>query len=772
MTFLVTNLACFLLKISSAPNFRPSFHYFNWETAAFGTLISGISMFFVDGFYATGCVGLLIAIFLVIHYTTPPKSWGDVSQSLIYHQVRKYLLRLRQEHVKFWRPQVLLLINDPRRQYKLIQFCNALKKGALFVLGHVIVSDDFGGSVPEARKQQAAWMKYIDVSRVKAFIDVAIAPSLEWGARNLLMNAGLGGMRPNIIVIGMYNLDLFRAAQPLIDTSDIPRTENDNGRRDSEIERMKTPLPTDENRQERDITPAAWITILEDLLFRLKINVAVAKGFSKLALPSKGKSTGKKYIDLWPIQMSAQIAAEEGSEKQNVLTTNFDTYTMILQLGCVLHTVPKWRRAYKLRVAVFVEYEVDVKDERSRLQALLSRLRIEAEILVFWLACGDIKSYQVVVNGDYDGSNASAADHVDQVLKEEDWWQEMQVLRGRVQEPAASEQLVALEEEFEDVQAITTIKRRSSKFNSLSNLRQFVRSLSRRRSTSNVPIGPRLSMTTQRLDDGIVSGHAIYNSASESSDSDEYFDLENSDSETDTNGIHVQLSNVDDGLRGRSARKVPSRSQSDESVPKAKPEPLERRVSERFKENERSPLTPSEPARTPKTLTIPNTPGSAPLKTPLSIHSARSVDSRPRPSRRSSAAKFSSHPVPETAVSTDDGPGPSIMFAEPARMSPRKRSIYDRGFTPSASGFPSPLSVPLSFNDLPARAQHLILNELMRQHSAETAVVFTTLPSPEEGTCKSDEESVGYLSDLEVLCKDLPPVMLVQSNNITVTVNI
>jgi len=135
MTFLVMNLACFLLKIGSAPNFRPSFHFFNWQTALAGTIVSGAAMFFVDGLYATGCVGVLVVIFLIIHYTTPPKSWGDVSQSLIYHQVRKYLLRLRQEHVKFWRPQILLLVNSPRRQYKLIQFCNSMKKGSLYILG-------------------------------------------------------------------------------------------------------------------------------------------------------------------------------------------------------------------------------------------------------------------------------------------------------------------------------------------------------------------------------------------------------------------------------------------------------------------------------------------------------------------------------------------------------------------------------------------------------------------------------------------------------------
>jgi len=93
-TFLVTNLACFLLKISSAPNFRPSFHYFNWWTAFFGTLISGATMFFVDGGYATGCLGMLVILFSIIHFFTPPKSWGDVSQSLICKYVSGVLLFL------------------------------------------------------------------------------------------------------------------------------------------------------------------------------------------------------------------------------------------------------------------------------------------------------------------------------------------------------------------------------------------------------------------------------------------------------------------------------------------------------------------------------------------------------------------------------------------------------------------------------------------------------------------------------------------------------
>ena len=68
----------------------------------------------------------------------------------------------------------------------------------------------------------------------------------------------------------------------------------------------------------------SYVTILEDLLLRLQINVAVAKGFQGLEFPHKNREHSKKYIDLWPIQMSAEIAAE-GDNKRNVLTTNFDT---------------------------------------------------------------------------------------------------------------------------------------------------------------------------------------------------------------------------------------------------------------------------------------------------------------------------------------------------------------------------------------------------------------------------------------------------------------
>lgn len=335
MTFFVMNLACFLLKIGSAPNFRPAFKFFSWHTAFVGSVFSAAAMFFVDETYAASAICLLIFLFLIIHYTSPPKHWGDVSQNLIYHQVRKYLLRLRPEHIKFWRPQIILLINDPRHHTRLIQFCNSLKKGSLYILGHVIVTDDFNSGIHEAKLQQSAWTRYIsEFSRIKAFVQLTMSPTIEWGVRNLILSAGLGGMRPNIAVLGFYNMDDLRKSRPLTQIPEVPSTptraraeETIEGkaskrrRGDTSARLLEGFLPTDTIRTEGMMSVVSYLTILEDLTLRHRLNVAIGKGFQALETPHRDGHNTKKYIDLWPIQMSAEIT--DGSK--SILTTNFDT---------------------------------------------------------------------------------------------------------------------------------------------------------------------------------------------------------------------------------------------------------------------------------------------------------------------------------------------------------------------------------------------------------------------------------------------------------------
>ncbi|KAF3770889.1 hypothetical protein M406DRAFT_34308 [Cryphonectria parasitica EP155] len=718
LTFFTMNVACFLLRIGSAPNFRPGFKFFSWQSAFAGAIMSAAAMFFIDETSAATAVCLLIFLFLLLHYLSPPKHWGDISQSLIYHQVRKYLLRMKPEHIKFWRPQIILLVNDPRHQTRLIQFCNSMKKGALYILGHVIVTSDFTSGVQEAKSQQQAWTKYIsDASRIKAFVQLNMSPSITWGVRNLILSAGLGGMRPNIAVIGFYN---FRASS--IKEGKFPRRR----RGDTSARILEGHLPTDIIRTEGLMSASDYLTILEDLALRFRMNVAIGKDFHKLETPRHDGTNRKKYIDLWPVQMSAELQ----SEGKSVLTTNFDTYTLILQLGCILHSVQAWNKVYQLRVLVFVEYEEEVNSERGRVKALLEKLRIEADVLVFHLASGDLATYETIVSGQTVDPITDAM--VNDSLKDEQWWDELQTLRGRRNHMSASQELDSL------ANIVESTAGRPGVFNPHNDLESYGE---RRRHSiarmAELPKKPTVS-TLARLgvNMGIHTANLqpnVFDSSSESHSGS------TSENDTDTSDDEGNVDFNDDASAA---------SEGD--------------------------LGHIEPVRRPL----------------LSSPKSETPQERPGISRTASQVKFSGQAAPPETRYHDQGEvGPMVSFALEPESKPRTEppspgesqkdvaihipdllasyqlnSVEEEADNGPGGHNPS---LQLSFNDLPSRAQYLILNELLRQNSSDSAVLYTTLPIPAEGTCRSEEASVQYLSDIEVLCSDLPPVLLVLSNNMT-----
>ena len=110
IVYFAINFACLGLKLAGVPNFRPRFKYFTWWTALLGAIASlGIALY-LNWIMTSISIALLGAVAVYIYFFTPAKPWGDVSQALIFHQVRKYLLRLDASgstHTKLWRPSIL-----------------------------------------------------------------------------------------------------------------------------------------------------------------------------------------------------------------------------------------------------------------------------------------------------------------------------------------------------------------------------------------------------------------------------------------------------------------------------------------------------------------------------------------------------------------------------------------------------------------------------------------------------------------------------------------
>jgi len=201
LSYATVNLSCFLLDISGTPNFRPHWKYYSKWTAALGFIMAMAINFYLDVTFAVVAILIMIMLFVYLLYRGPEVAWGDVTQSLVFHQVRKYLLRMdsRKHHNKLWRPSIMLLQFD--LDVTLIDFCNILKKGGLYVIGNIVITHDFQETAAEALKNQRAWLKFITKSKIKAFTQTAVAPSFRIGCQNLLMMGGIGALTPNTVVV-------------------------------------------------------------------------------------------------------------------------------------------------------------------------------------------------------------------------------------------------------------------------------------------------------------------------------------------------------------------------------------------------------------------------------------------------------------------------------------------------------------------------------------------------------------------------------------------
>lgn len=507
---------------------------------------------------------------------------------------------------------------------------------------------------------------------------------------------------------------------------------------------------------------------------------------------------------------------------------------MILQLGYILRTVPAWKSVYNLRVIVFVEYESEVQEERGRVKALLEKLRIDAQVLVFWLASGNLSTYETIIHGHVKSRETETL--VNECLKKQEWWEDLQNYRGSLS-------MTETQEYASIAQVLGSTSGRPGLYNphgGPSDGRD-----RRRHSLAQLTELPRKPSMSQLVKWGVNMGIHTQNlpfNVLESSDTDLGAESDTGSDSSETLGMDGRYSDVESvsggGDEGRpllgSARR--RRSFADVSV-RAKSPRAERRVKRSRSPTKKSSYgTISDSRAGGEALMEPrhSSKNGSGSQTPRGILKSE----RPPLSRHgSSAPRFSSNLVPETTITNEDGTGPRIMFAEAGvrteRPSISRQSSYGRGAgaesgpgtetptdkkvsfaevapdTParsrrssmskgSDSGGDASVNIPgllasyqlpeeetnktgssystqglsLSFNDLPSRAQHLILNELMRQNSGSTAVMLTTLPIPQENTCQSEEASLAYLSDVEVLCNGLPPVLLVLSNHMTVTVSL
>ena len=136
----------------------------------------------------------------------PETNWGSSAQGQVFVDAIKAAHKVTetQDHVKNYRPKILVMSGNPGHRPALVDFANLItKKTSLLICGHVMTGDSVSIRYLNTLKDNVQnWMKDHEI---QGFYLVNHSETFEAGARNCITMAGLGKLSPNLLLMGFKN---------------------------------------------------------------------------------------------------------------------------------------------------------------------------------------------------------------------------------------------------------------------------------------------------------------------------------------------------------------------------------------------------------------------------------------------------------------------------------------------------------------------------------------------------------------------------------------
>lgn len=211
MCYGFVNLACALQTLLKTPNWRPRFKFYHWSLSILGVSLCLAVMFMTSWYFALLAMAIAGVVYKYIEYRGAEKEWGDGIRGLALSAARFSLLRLEEgpPHTKNWRPQLLILTKlDDKLNVKhkrLFSLASQLKAGKGLTIGVTVVEGQFGKMYGEAQAARQSIRQAIESENVKGFPEVVVTESVTDGISHLIQTSGLGGMKPNTVILGWPN---------------------------------------------------------------------------------------------------------------------------------------------------------------------------------------------------------------------------------------------------------------------------------------------------------------------------------------------------------------------------------------------------------------------------------------------------------------------------------------------------------------------------------------------------------------------------------------
>lgn len=210
------NFSTFHASLVRPVGWRPTFRFYNGWLSLLGAILCVAVMFLMNWPTALVTFGCLFTLYLVVMYRKPDVNWGSSTQAQTYKSALNSVQHLVhvEEHVKNYRPQILVLSGLPSARPPLIDFANLIcKQLSLMVCGHVVKNQLNQRTRASFNNRMYHWFR---MHKIKAFYNVVDNSGFQEGATALMQLTGLGKMKPNLALMG-YKRDWAVAEEDELD---------------------------------------------------------------------------------------------------------------------------------------------------------------------------------------------------------------------------------------------------------------------------------------------------------------------------------------------------------------------------------------------------------------------------------------------------------------------------------------------------------------------------------------------------------------------------
>ncbi|KAJ3641069.1 hypothetical protein Zmor_027592 [Zophobas morio] len=399
--YTLINFSTFHASLAKPVGWRPTFKYYNMWLSLAGAVLCVLVMFLISWWTALITFAAVLALYLIVSVRKPDVNWGSTTQAQIYKNALQAAHQLNnvEEHVKNYRPQILVLSGMPSARPALVDFAHLITKNqSMLVCGHINTSRLHQRVRNVLNYKANNWLR---AHKLRAFYMQVDGQNFEEGCTSLLKACGIGKLRPNILLMGhksdwqkcskddldeyfgvlhkAFDLHLSVGILRLQEGLDLSQHETA-----SKTKNSTESLPRNQSySQMSQASSASDISVPNTPISRNRevVNVCPNADDSTKKAKSIGGSVSEigvdELVDI-PRERMSQMFLFQKKQKRGVIDVwwLYDDGGLTLLLPYIISTRRNWNNC-KLRVFALANKRDELELEQRNMASLLAKFRID-----------------------------------------------------------------------------------------------------------------------------------------------------------------------------------------------------------------------------------------------------------------------------------------------------------------------------------------------------------------------------------------------------------